>query len=129
MLRRTHFIALALMTLLTMVILNLPNPAKSRLKLGIGSLFLPLFGLAGFSHQLLAGAEDSLTPRRELLKENEQLRRENQQLRLLTKETEEVRRENERLRKSVAWQQRQPWSLKAANVVLREPANWWRTIQ
>ena len=117
------------MVLLTMVILNLPSPMRARLKLGIGSLFLPLFGLVGFSQQLLGQAGDALTPRSELLRQNEKLRRENEELRLHAKESEEMRRENERLRKSIGWQQRQPWTLKAANVLLRDPANWWHTVQ
>jgi rod shape-determining protein MreC len=129
MLKRPHLKALALIVLLTMVILNLPTQLRARVKLGIGSLFLPLFGLVGFSHQLLGQTGDALTPRSDLLRQNERLRRENEELRAQTKELEELRRENDRLRKSIGWQQRQPWTLKAANVVLHDPANWWHTIQ
>ena len=39
------------------------------------------------------------------------------------------RRENARLRQLVGWQQQTSWKLKLAKVVLREPANWWRTAQ
>ena len=46
MLKRPHYIAVGLIVLLTLVILNLPGQTTARLKLGIGSLFLPLFGLA-----------------------------------------------------------------------------------
>ena len=56
MLKRPHYIALGLVVLLTLVILNLPSQTTARLKLGIGSLFLPLFGLAS-SAQQLAGAD------------------------------------------------------------------------
>jgi cell shape-determining protein MreC len=38
-------------------------------------------------------------------------------------------RENDQLRMRVGWQQQQPWKLKLANVVMRDPANWWRTVQ
>jgi rod shape-determining protein MreC len=37
--------------------------------------------------------------------------------------------ENERLRKLVAWPAQKPWKPKLAKVVLRDPANWWRTVQ
>ena len=30
---------------------------------------------------------------------------------------------------SLGWQRQKPWKLKLAKVVLREPANWWRTVQ
>ena len=31
--------------------------------------------------------------------------------------------------RSLGWQRQMPWRLKLANVVLRDPANWWRTVQ
>ena len=129
MLKRPHYIALGLVVLLTLVILNLPDRMTARLKLGLGGLFLPLFGLAGSSHQLAGQAGDALVPRNELLRQNEALRREKEQLRLQSIQTEEMARENARLRQLFGWQQQQRWKLKLANVVLREPANWWRTVQ
>ena len=115
--------------LLTLVILNLPSQSTAHLKLGIGSVFLPLFGLASSTQQLTGTTENALVPRRELLKLNDALRRENQQLRLQAMQSEETARENARLRQLVGWQRQTPWKLKLAKVVLREPANWWRTVQ
>jgi rod shape-determining protein MreC len=129
MLRRPHYIALGLIVLLTLVILNLPGQTTAHLKLGIGSLFLPLFGLASSTQQLAGTVEDAVLPRRELLRLNETLRQENQQLRLQAMQTEETARENARLRQFVGWQRQTPWKLKLAKVVLREPANWWRAVQ
>ena len=60
MLKRPHYIALGLVVLLTLVILNLPSQTTARLKLGIGSLFLPLFGLAGSTQQ--TGGRPRATP-------------------------------------------------------------------
>jgi len=102
---------------------------SARFKLGIGSLFLPLFGLASSSQHLAGAAGDVVVPRRQLLKLNEDLRRENQQLRLQAMQAEETARENGRLRQLLSWQKQTPWKLKLAKVVLREPANWWRTVQ
>ena len=82
MLRRSHYIALGLVVLLTLITLNLPNRTTARLKLGLGSVFLPLFGLAGSTQQLAGTAGDRVLPRNELLKQIESLRRENQQLRV-----------------------------------------------
>jgi rod shape-determining protein MreC len=129
MFKRPHYIALALLVVLTLIILNLPSGVAARLKLGIGSLFLPLFGLTTATHQAVQQAGDAMVPRRELVKQNEALKRENEQLRLQALKTEEIARENERLRQLVGWQRQKPWKLKLANVVLREPANWWRSIQ
>jgi rod shape-determining protein MreC len=129
MLRRPHYIALGLVVLLTLITLNLPSRTTARLKLGIGSVFLPLFGLASSTHQLTAAAGDTVMPRGELLKQLETLRLENQQLRIQAMQTEQASRENARLRQLIGWQRQAPWKLKLAKVVLREPSNWWRTVQ
>jgi rod shape-determining protein MreC len=117
------------MALLTLLVLNLPGRTTTRLKLAIGSLFLPLFGLAGGAREAANQAGDALLPRGELLRINEGLRRDNQQLRLRTQQAEEIERENARLRQLVGWQRQTRWKVKLANVVLRDPANWWRTVQ
>ena len=44
-------------------------------------------------------------------------------------QAEETARENARLRHLLGWQQQTAWKFKLARVVLREPANWWRTAQ
>jgi rod shape-determining protein MreC len=44
-------------------------------------------------------------------------------------QAEETTRENARLRQLYGWQQKTQWKLKLANVVVRDPANWWRTVQ
>jgi rod shape-determining protein MreC len=115
--------------IMALVLLNLPSHTAARLKLALGTLFLPLFGLAGSSHHAVENAGDMLLSRRELLKQNEILRRENQQHRIEAVQSEEAASENARLRQLLDWQQKKPWKLRMANVVLRDPANWWRTVQ
>jgi rod shape-determining protein MreC len=129
MLKKSHYIALGLVALLALVVLNLPSRTTTRVKLAIGSLFLPLFGLVTSSQQLAAKTGDALTPRSELVKQNESLKREIERLRIQGTQAEEIARENARLRQFIGWQKQAPWKLKLAKVVLREPANWWRTIQ
>ena len=75
MLKRPHYIALGLVVLLTLLVLNLPSQTAARFRLGIGSLFLPLFGLAASTQQVTDAAGDAALPRRELLRLNEGLRR------------------------------------------------------
>jgi rod shape-determining protein MreC len=128
MLKRPHYIALSLIVLLTLILLNLPNQTATRFKLAIGSLFLPLFGLASSSQQLAARTVDALLPRRELLRQIEQLRRENHQLQLRAVQGEEAMRENHRLRELVGWRKQSPWKFKLARVIQRDPANWWHTV-
>jgi rod shape-determining protein MreC len=129
MIKRQHYIVLSLVVLGTLVLLNLRGQATARLKLGIGGLFFPLFGLAGSAQQLAGKVTDSLSSRAELLKQIEALRHENQQLRLDAMQTQDLRRENDRLRKLFGWQQQKPWKMKLAHIILREPSNWWRSVQ
>jgi rod shape-determining protein MreC len=129
MIKRPQLVALVLVMLVALILLNLPSHAASRLKLAVGTLFLPLFGLANSSHQVTERAGDALLPRSELLRQNEALRRESQTRRIESIESAENARENARLRQLLGWQQKGPWKLKLANVILRDPANWWRTVQ
>jgi rod shape-determining protein MreC len=97
--------------------------------MAVGSWFLPLFGLASAGQQLPADLADSVLTRHELLKQVDALRRENQQLRSQAVQSLAIARENDQLRNLLGWQRQSPWRLKLANVVMRDPANWWRTVQ
>ena len=130
MFRKKNYLALGAVTLLALLILSLPPRVTAQLKLTIGSLFLPLFGLANTTQQLPADLADSVLPRRELLQQIDRLRRENDQYKALAVQTAAIARENDQLHSLFGWQQQQaPWKLKLANVVMRDPANWWRTVQ
>jgi rod shape-determining protein MreC len=129
MFKRKNYFALGAVVLVTLAIFSLPPRATSRLKLAVGSLFLPLFGLANTAQQLPVTAADAILSRHELIQENENLRRENQQLKFLQLQSAATARENDQLRAAIGWQQQKPWKLKLARVVMRDPANWWRTAQ
>ena len=130
MLKRPHYIALGLVLVLTLVILNLPTKTTARLKLGIGSLFVPLFGLANSAQQATGRVADALVPRSELVRQNQLLREENEQLRLQLTRAEGTAGENDRLRELLKWPQKQRrGKYKLGSVVLRDPANWWRTVE
>jgi rod shape-determining protein MreC len=129
MFKRPQYIALGLIALFTLIVLNLPTRTSTRLKSAISGLFLPLFGLAGTAQQVSGKAGDALVPRKVLLNENDALKHDNDQLRLLSIQANETARENNRLRLLLGWPQKFPWKLKLANVITRDPANWWRTIE
>lgn len=129
MLKRPHYIALALVVALTLIMLNLPKHTAVRLKSGICSMFMPLSEVERLTQETAARALDTLLPRSELIRENEALRRENADLRFRAMQTDSAAAENGRLRQLLAWHQRQRWRLKLGHVVLRETSNWWRTVQ
>ena len=129
MFKQKYYFAVGAVVLVTVLVLSLPSGATSRLKLGIGGLFLPLFGTLNTVRQLPGRAADSLLPRSELLRQIDSLQRENQQLKVQNLQAGAIAQENDRLRSLIGWQRQQPWKLKLARVVLRDPANWWRTVQ
>jgi rod shape-determining protein MreC len=129
MFKQKHYLALGAVTLVALLIFSLPPSVTGRLKLAVGSLFLPLFGLVNTAQQLPVAAADAVLSRRELLQLAEKLRRENDQLKVQALQANATARENDQLRSALGWQRLTPWKLKLANVVMRDPANWWRTIE
>jgi len=129
MFKQKNYLALGAVVLVAVVLLSLPTRATARLKLAVSSWFLPLFGLASAGQQIPADLADSVLPRRELLRQIDALRRENQELQAQQTQAIAIARENDELHTLLGWQRTVPWRLKLANVVMRDPANWWRTVQ
>ncbi len=127
--KRAHYIALAFAAVLTVVLLNLPPGASSRLKLALGSVFLPLFGLAGSASTFVDRASWALIPKKVAIAEIHRLQRENDQLKLAAQEGADALQENQRLRQQLNWLPRSGWAgrLKPARIVGRDPTIWWRT--
>ena len=129
MFKKSRYIALAIVAVVALVLLNLPANTSARLRLAISSQFLPLFGLANKSQDVAGSTAEFALSKRELIRQNDQLRRDIAQLKISADQTEALTRENARLTQMLGWQQRQPWRMKLGRVVLRDPANWWRTVQ
>ena len=132
MLKKPHYIALGVVGLVTLIILSLPHHTAGQIKLAIGGLFLPLFGLSKSGQHLAREGGNALVPRSELLRQNELLRETNQVFAMRDLQLTTALRENEHLRQLLAWRQTGPqaaWNLKLARVVGQDPANWWHTVQ
>ena len=126
--RRRHYIILAGVIVLTIVVLKLPPRTAVQFKLAIGSLFLPLFGLASSSQQVAEKAGNAIVPRKDLLKQNEELRRENAEIKVQLQQFSDLKRDNERLRGMLGFQKLSQFKIKPAHVIGRDPANWWRNV-
>ena len=129
MFRRSHYIALGTVIVLTLVLLRLPNNTASQLKLAISGLFLPLFGLAGSAHHLADKSTQALVPRQKLIKRLDQALKENQELQLRAAQADELTRENARLRQQLGLPKQVPWKIIPAQVIGRDPANWGRSVR
>lgn len=128
MLRRPHYLALSVVSLFVLVLLSLPSRTSTQLKLAIGGFFLPLFGLAGSTHALNERTTHTLTSRQDLIRKLTALERENEQFKLQSLQWTQAFEENAQLRNALGWQQKNPWNLKLARVILRDPSDWWRTV-
>ena len=129
LLKRPHVIGLTVAIVLALVFLNLPTQASARLKLAITSLFLPLFALANTAQKVGHATGVRLLPKSVLAAEVEKLRIEKSQLRIEAQQARELARENSALREAVAWQKKLPWKTRVAQVITRDPSNWWRSLQ
>jgi rod shape-determining protein MreC len=129
MLKKSHYIILVVVVLMVLALLKLPGETMGKVKLAISGLFLPLFGLTASTHEMVGEAREGLTPKRELLRQIEQLRSENQQQKIQLEQDASLRGENDRLRAAAGWQRQARWRVKLARVIARDPANWWRSLQ
>ena len=129
MFKEKNYLALGAVALVALLMFSLPPTATARLKLAIGSLFLPLLGLSSTAQQLPVAAANALLSRHELLQLTENLQRENDQLKVLALQAAATFRENDQFRVLLDRQRQLPWKLKFANIILRDPANWWRTVE
>jgi rod shape-determining protein MreC len=126
--RRRHYILLALVIVLTFIVLKLPSRTATQFKLAIGSLYVAFFGLAGSAQQIGEKAGNAVVPRKDLLQQLEQLRRENAEIKVQLQRLSEVERENTHLRAQVGFKQSSRVNIKLAHIIARDPANWWRNV-
>jgi rod shape-determining protein MreC len=129
MLKKSHYIILFFVVLLALALMQLPGGTMGKFKLAISGLFLPLFGLSNSTHAWLAQTREELVPRRDLVRQLDQLRRDNQVLQLRLQQDAQLWNENARLRAEVGWERQSRWRVKMARVIARDPANWWRSLE
>jgi rod shape-determining protein MreC len=120
---------LVLVVLLVIALLKLPSGTMDRVKLAISGLFLPLFGLTGSVHELAGPARVSLMSKGQLARENEELWRQIDELKIRLQQEAGMWSENARLRGLVGWPGQTLWKVRLARVIARDPANWWRSLQ
>ncbi len=129
MLKKSHYIVLAIVVLAVLALLETPGGTVGKMKLAISGLFLPLFGLSTSAHELANRGSSELLPKRELVRQLEQLRHDNQELQIRLSQEAQIRAENARLRGALGWEQQKGWRVKLARVISRDPANWWRSLE
>ncbi len=127
--RRPTYIFLGLTVAAALVLLNLPARTSEQLKLALGAVFLPLFGLTSSAHNTAAKAGQAVIPRSILNEQVERLRVENEQLKIRLIQADAALAENTRLRAAIGWQGQRKWNARLGRVIGRDPANWWRAVR
>lgn len=126
--RRPYVMAFGFVLMVALAVLNLPERQATQAKLGWGSVFTPMFGLAGSVESMVDSGYQALLPRSYLARQIDTLRQENEALRFEILQAQAIRLENDRLRAAIAWQQQAPWRLRLGRVIGQDPSNWWRTM-
>ncbi len=127
--KRPYYAASGVVVVLVCLLLSLPSSTATRAKLALSSLFLPLFGLMGSAHSLAGQVNQALLPRRVLWQRLALAQQQENALALRAAQGEEALRENARLRQLLAWQAQTTWHFRAARVIGRDTATWWRTVR
>jgi len=128
MLKRLRLIVFIAVVVITIAVLSLPQNISYQLKMVGNMLFVPLLGLQKSISSIFVKTTEQITPRHVLFNELNRLQEENQMLRIQNQQLNELSRENERLRTLIGLQQRLPWKVRLAEVVARDPANWWKSF-
>ena len=128
--RKTSYqIASGIVVALALLLFNLPPRSATRVKGWAGHFFLPLFGLQKGLQEISEKAVDSALPRSLLLNELSILQQTNQMLRMELARLDGVARESARLKTRLRLKPNVKGQSRLAQVVGRDTANRWRTIQ
>ncbi len=129
MFKRKNLIAPVAVTLVAVALLSLPSGAAMRIKHANGGLFAPFLAPSTPSVNCLARPWTPSCPAAGCsgtwgisASKTSALQAQNLQAAALLDE-------NNQLRAQLGWQKQSPWKLKLAGVILRDPANWWRTVE
>ncbi|SVD51501.1 uncharacterized protein METZ01_LOCUS404355, partial [marine metagenome] len=114
---------------LATVLLALSPRSAGQVKLAAGSFFVPLYSAEAGLQRVRNYAANKTASREELLKQNQRLALTNEVLRIQIQQLRATAEENKTLRVQVAFAATNQWKLRLGQVIGRDPANWWRTLQ
>lgn len=124
-----NVIALLLFLAATGAVLTLKTPATSAVQAKVMAVFSPFIrASATVQNSTTKAIAPEINPR-ELQRDNERLRLELQNLRIVAQRREELIAENNKLRELAGYRKRSPFNnLIPAHVIKRSAATWWNTM-
>ena len=127
--RRPYLVATAVVALLGLVCFTISPESSAQAKRVFGSFYTPLFSAQKTAQTTSDYLANQVVPRRTLLKENIELKRQNEILELKLGELSNLSHENRVLRQQLKIQPKPEWKPRLSRIVGRDPSNWWRSIQ
>ena len=128
MFKRPSYVAFALVLVLVVILLSLPDRLTTQLKLQIGSTFGLFFGASSVGRNAVGAAGNVAVSKKVMRQQLTELEAEVQRLKLKEAQFDSLMRENARFRKLFDWKARIPWTMQLASVVGRDPSNWYRVV-
>ena len=126
---RSYLIATGTVALLAMACFTLSPKGSAQAKRVFGSFYIPLFSAQKTAQTAGDYLTNQTTPRETLLRENKELKRQNEILELKLRHISVLSRENRTLRQQLKMQPEPGWNPRLTRIVGRDPSNWWRSIQ
>ncbi len=110
------------------LLLSLPSRVNSHLKWVVAGIFLPFLALAEAADEKVDSLQSAVVSKQELLRENQQLRREIQNYKIALLQNQAIASENALFRQQLGWKRNLPWRLLPARVLVKDPTNWWKSL-
>tara|TARA_B100000959_G_scaffold213898_1_gene225113 strand:+ start:66 stop:872 length:807 start_codon:yes stop_codon:yes gene_type:complete len=126
---RPYLIATVAVALLALICFTLSPEGSAQAKRIFGSFYTPLFSAQKTAQTTSDYLANQAIPHKTLLKENTELKRQNEILELKLGELSNLSRENRILRQQLKMQPKLEWNPRLSRIVGRDPSNWWRSIQ
>ncbi len=128
MLKQPNIVSFCSVMTAGIVLLSLPARMNNQLKWMVAGAFLPFLGLAEAVDEKAESLQSIVVSKQELLRENQQLRREVQNYKIALLKNQTIATENALLRQQLGWRENLPWRLLPARVLVKDPTNWWRSL-
>lgn len=129
MFRKRSYIIVLVFILAVAAVRYMPQSISLRLKLIVGSIFVPIFGVSTAVQNTADTISKAILPGELLSSKLKQLEEENQRLKIQLMQLQNITEENRILRSNLNWTAQSPWRLKPARVIARDPSSWWRGVQ
>ena len=118
MLKQPNIVSFCSVMTAGIVLLSLPTRMNNQLKWMVAGVFLPFLGLAETVDEKAESLQSIVVSKQELLRENQQLRREVQNYKIALLKNQAIATENALLRQQLGWRESLPWRLMPASVLV-----------